>query len=115
MSGQEVLEGLFFPLKVNPQTADLLKPCCCQTVRRLGQVVCPGVSYVLVTLELRTTSTSYSLSYSRFLAKSKIRSGVLVSNPTTSSMPASAGLAIEVFDEVIATTTSLESMPILSR
>ena len=47
--------------------------------------------------------------------KSLISLGVAVSNPTTSSMPASFGSAIVNPFEAIATTTSYAAMPMRSR
>jgi hypothetical protein len=48
-------------------------------------------------------------------AKSEISCGVAVSKPTTSSIPGSAGSAIEKPFETIPTTTSRASMPDASR
>jgi len=49
------------------------------------------------------------------LMKLEMTSGTVVSKPTTSSMPASFGSAIENPFDVIATTTSFAAMPIRSR
>ena len=48
-------------------------------------------------------------------AKSAITAGAAVSKPTTSSMPASPGSAMENPLETIPTTMSLAGMPIRSR
>lgn len=47
--------------------------------------------------------------------KSAITAGAAVSNPTTSSMPASFGSAIENFVAVMPVTTSFAAMPLFLR